>query len=181
MKNEGVRGRRMLLLAIAVGLAIAVVGGWAVLREPSAGRAIDRPVSKAEAEALLERTVELARASEYGKLCGTVTDQPGECRALLDEAKVAGYEPDSEPPTISGSSRADRSLILHLRGQRPGGGNLYAADFAVTRDRTGRAVAYTPIYWSGVLVNAEPIRSCSQRSEPAGCATEAPPPIRRSR
>lgn len=183
---------RLLLIAVAVGVAVLAVGGSILLRaggaERAAAAAQDRPVSMGEAKALLERTVRLARAGEYDRICETLTDQPGSCRRLLADARASGYGPGAEPPTVNGSSRTKHSLILHMHGQRGQGDKLYGADFAVTRDATGRAVAYTPIYWSGVLVDAERITSCSQRLDAgstgvgteASCGADAPP-IRQAR
>ncbi len=107
-----------------------------------------RPVSVADAEALLTEAVRLARADDYDGLCHSVADGAGICEMLLRDAWRKSLIPDDSIPEIVSVTRpVERTVRLHLRGTYADG-TSYRTHFTVHRTRdTGLPRSGTPVYW----------------------------------
>lgn len=115
--------------------------------ERQSNPAFRRAGHRAEAEALLDRTVQLAQAGNFAGLCDSVADTPGTCEFLLQSAEDMHATPGHIAPTVVGESYVDKTLVLHL-SVVTGEGKVHDADFAVVR--RGDVRSLTPVYWSGV-------------------------------
>ncbi|WP_232211919.1 hypothetical protein [Saccharomonospora halophila] len=134
-------------------VAWSLVAGFAVVatlvsvkeRDPGSP---PRPVSVAEAEALLTEAVRRVRADDYGGLCRDVADGAGICEMLLRDAWRKNLVPDDSMPGIISVTRpADGTVRLHLRGTYADG-TSYRTHFSVHRTRdTGMPRSGAPVYW----------------------------------
>jgi hypothetical protein len=118
----------------------------------------DQPITRAEAEALLDQAVRLAQAGDFTNLCESVASASGICRGLLQSAEDMDATPGSLAPTVLSSSYVDKAnssptRVLHLSGVT-GENKRYNADFAVIRDGSKGLRSLTAVYWSGVRFSA---------------------------
>jgi hypothetical protein len=166
------------LAAVAAGiLGVSVYAGTAVNGQASGPPAPG--IERAEADALLARTVQLAQAGDFAGLCQAVAPSAGPCRSLLDYTKSQDWLPGTSTPAVTNarrypaSSQSPETLVLHVTGVRFDG-SRYETDFPVIRTDTGDVKSVTPVYWSGMKF-ASPQLTCGQVGE-ACAAVQAPGP-----
>ncbi|MEU7525678.1 hypothetical protein AB0A74_08100 [Saccharothrix sp. NPDC042600] len=136
--------RRSRALAVLLGVPL-VVGGHEAFARDSA-----EPPSRAEAEAVLDEAVRLARSGDHLGLCRFLAAADATCRNLLQSARNMGREPGQTRPEVVGVRRTARQTVLHLRGVLADGSG-FTSDFGVIRDHRGLR-AGTPVYWAGVTI-----------------------------
>ena len=136
----------VVMTAGAFGVAAVVVARHDSTPRPD----LNRPIPRAEAEALLQETVRLAQSGDIHGICKNLAVNESMCEHLLDTrhkpGKLAPMVVDFEHHT-GGSSPT--SAVLHLQGTRDDG-TTYTSDFSVFRVEPDRLAAFTAIYWSGV-------------------------------
>lgn len=133
-------------VATALGVSLLIGGYAAFVRDDT----VDPP-SRAEAEAVLDEAVRLARAGDYTGLCQSVAFATGICRNLILGSQEAGWYPSQDRPEVLGLRQtADGSTVLRLRGKRADG-SAFTSDFDVLRDDRG-VRGGTVVYWSGVTI-----------------------------
>jgi hypothetical protein len=140
--------RALAVTAVIIGIAVILHVSWNSPRD-------DRPVSRVEAETVLDEAVRLAQAGDFAELCESVAADRGICRNLLQSAEDMGATPGDQPPTVVRTSYVEKSntRVLHLRGVT-GENKPYTADFAVSRESSKGLRAFTVVYWSGVRYDA---------------------------
>jgi hypothetical protein len=140
----------VVMTAGAFGVAAVVVAR----HDPTPRPDLNRPIPRAEAEALLHETVRLAQSGDVHGICKHLAVNENMCEGLLDTR----HQPGKLAPTVvdfehhtGGSTVA----VLHLAGIRDDGSE-YTSDFSVFRVEPDRLVAFTAIYWSGVTYTHQP-------------------------
>lgn len=180
-------GRRATVLAVAVA-GVALTGSLiaiAVTDHSAAHPSQYPPIAERDATELLARTVRLAQAGDFARLCQAVAESPqGRCRDLVDDAESQGMMPGPEAPKVLDAKRYPATdnqyeiLTLRVAGARADG-SRYEADFPVTWvDGQAEIKSPTPIYWSGVRFDAtsEPCEGPQPENEVCAQDEVAPPP-----
>jgi hypothetical protein len=111
---------------------------------------LNRPIPRAEAEALLRETVRLAQSGDVHGICKTLAANESMCEHLLD----THHQPGKLAPAVVGFDHytdegQSTTAVLRLLGTRDDG-TSYTSDFAAIRVEPDRLAAFTAIYWSGV-------------------------------
>ena len=86
---------RVAVAAGAVAMAAAVVTAFGPVRAPQPGQ----PVTRAEAEALLDQAVRLAQAGDFTNLCESVASASGICRGLQARQSMRPWQ---DTPAVRG-------------------------------------------------------------------------------
>lgn len=179
-------GRRATVLAVAIA-GVALTGSLiaiAVTDDSPMHPSQYPPIAERDATKLLAKTVRLAQAGDFARLCQAVAESPeGRCRDLVDYAESEGMMPGPEAPRVLDAKRLPATdnqrehLVLRVAGVRADG-SRYEADFPVTWvDGQPGIKSPTPIYWSGVrFASAEPCEGPQPANEVCAQAeVEAPP------
>lgn len=133
-------GRRATVLTVAVA-GVALTGSLIALAVTDDGPMLPfqyPPIAERDATELLARTVRLAQAGDFARLCQAVAESPeGRCRDLVDDAESQGMMPGPEAPKVLGAKRYPATdnqyeiVVLRVAGTRADG-SRYEADFPVT-------------------------------------------------
>ena len=133
------------------GLVVALIGAFVLLGGD--GGDSEKPVSEAEARALLDQAVAAARARDWDGLC-SLNGAPPNCYFALDSPfqKLRDTVPP-DPPTIvetqfheKQSADGSTGLILVVAGT-DGRGRPYRTEVLVSRYE-GKLEATNVVYWS---------------------------------
>ncbi|WP_410648014.1 hypothetical protein [Amycolatopsis sp. cmx-4-54] len=132
-----------------VGFAVIGVASCAPHGAPLPSRS---PISRAEAENLLNQAIDLAQEKNYDRLCQVVAAAEQNCRNQLEGAARSRQQPGLERPKVVAFSHFDEeggpTAVLRLEGHRADDA-AYTSDFAVIRTEGSKLGSLTAPYWIG--------------------------------
>ncbi|MEV6107640.1 hypothetical protein AB0M28_23485 [Streptomyces sp. NPDC051940] len=149
--------KRLPVVALAVGCALATAGCGSLADSPSLPEPGTVPVTEKQALAELDRVVAAHDAGPVKTFCGENVIEVETCGHLLDEARAECVRPGGRPKVlrskgVPATKNTAGGWVLEVSGETAGG-QPYVSHFLVSVDaevEDGPARAAIGVYWTGL-------------------------------